>query len=292
MISSSKLIVNADDFGRTAGLTQGIITGHLEGIVSSTTTMVNFAPAEAGVKASAEMAPNLGVGIHLNLTAGRPVLPPSQVPDLVRPDGFFYPIRDAIPRIEGISRDQILTELQAQVELFRSWGRDPTHLDCHHHLLYLSPRLFEIMVQIAQQYDLPVRYPWRQGGPVVNIDDLARAHRVEPARLPAVISACDEILTRSGLRTPDRCILSFYGQGATLENMLAVISSLPDGVSEMMCHPGLVDTALLEESTYAAEREQELEILSHPQVRAALDSASATLVSFTALKQVSKWGVM
>jgi predicted glycoside hydrolase/deacetylase ChbG (UPF0249 family) len=277
------LIVNADDFGRTASLTQGIVAGHREGIVTSTSTMVNFAPAEAGVRTAIELTPNLGVGIHLNLTAGRPVLQPSQVPDLVRPDGSFYPIREAIPRIEVMGDEQILAEMQAQVEVFRSWGREPTHLDCHHHLLYLSPRLFEILVQIAQQYSLPIRYPWHQGEPAADMDELARAHRIDPARLPAIMTACDEILDRSGLQTPDRCILSFYGPGATLENLLAVISGLPEGVSEMMCHPGLADRALREESTYAVEREQELEILCHPGVQAALKQASVTLVDFAAL---------
>ena len=82
------LIVNADDFGLSPGVSRGILRAHWEGIVTSTTFMVNF-PWAAEMAGLLRRAPRLGVGLHLNLTTGAPVLPPAEVPSLVGPDGRF-----------------------------------------------------------------------------------------------------------------------------------------------------------------------------------------------------------
>ncbi|HEC34862.1 MAG TPA: ChbG/HpnK family deacetylase, partial [Chloroflexi bacterium] len=154
------LIVNADDFGRTDGVTEGILQAHLHGIVTSTTAMVNLPGAERAVRRATAEAPDLGVGVHLNLTAGRPLLPPDEVPSLLGPDGCFYPIHRLVPHLMDLSPDQVRAELTAQIERFRSWGREPTHLDSHHHVLYLAPHLFRLLVELADRYHLPIRNPW------------------------------------------------------------------------------------------------------------------------------------
>lgn len=285
MSRTRTLIVNADDFGRTPGLSDGILQAHRDGIVTSTTVMVNYPHAEAVVRRARTLSPELGIGIHLNLTAGEPILPPRKVPDLVGPDGRFLPVRKLIPRLDQLDGEQVAAELEAQVERFRFWGAEPTHLDVHHHLLYLSPRLFAVLVDLAQAYGLPIRYPWPQA-PIdaQALSWLAEAHRVPVDRLPGIIRGCNAIMERAPVVAPDACILSFYGAGATLEHLLHLIVSLPDGVTELMCHPGRADRCLRAESGYVEEREQELAVLTDPRVRETLAVHGVRLSNFRALR--------
>ncbi len=280
----SLLIVNADDFGRTPGVTEGILQAHRRGIVTSTTTMVNLPHAAAAVRRALVEAPALGVGIHLNLTAGQPVLPARDVSTLVDASGHFYPIRCLVPRRGDLDLRQVRAELAAQIERFRSWGCAPTHLDAHHHSVYLSPRFFRVLVGLAERYRLPIRYPWPRGPiPPDDLIELAAAHRVAASDLPTIIANCHAILRESGLRVPDRCVLSFYGRRATLKHLLDVIASLPEGVSELMCHPGVADAELRAGSSYAGQREGELAVLTAPQAREALREAGVRLVDFTVI---------
>lgn len=274
------LIANGDDFGRTPGITEGILQAHRDGIVTSATVMVNVPGAESAVQRARKQAPHLGLGVHLNLTAGRPVLPPRQVPTLVDPAGRFYSIRDLLPRLPSLDLGQVEAELVAQIERFRSWTGAPTHLDCHHHLLYLSPSLFHILLGLAERYRLPIRYPWRTVG---DLDRLAEAHRVPASSLPSIIAACDTLLRRSDVRAPDRCLLSFYGDGATPDHLLNLIDRMPEGITELMCHPGRVDARLAAVSGYVRGRERELAILTHPRVRERLAAQGVRLTDFRVL---------
>jgi predicted glycoside hydrolase/deacetylase ChbG (UPF0249 family) len=89
-----QLIVNADDFSVSAEANRGILHAHHHGIVSSTTVMVNFPDAAPGLQQALATAPDLGIGLHLNLTAGRPVSPPESIPSLVPADGAFHGIAE------------------------------------------------------------------------------------------------------------------------------------------------------------------------------------------------------
>jgi len=283
MESGRFLIVNGDDFGRTPGVTEGIIQAHLRGILTSTTVMVNLPGAETAV-ARAAASPRLDVGIHLTLTAGRPLLPPRQVTSLVGPGGAFHPIRRFVAHLVDIDEGEVRSELAAQVERFRSWGWPPTHLDAHHHVLYLEPRLFKSLIELAQQHRVPIRYPWPRR-PISEEAQrrLAEAHRVPPRQLASAIAACNRALENSGVPTTDRCILDFYGPGATLDHLLRLIRELGPGSTEVMCHPGLADEQLRAASSYAAGRERELRILTDPRIREAVQETGLQLISFRSL---------
>jgi len=123
------LIINADDFGLSPGVSSGIVRAHLDGILTSTSYMVNF-PWSEELAPLLQQAPDLGVGVHLNLTTGSPVLPPQQVPSLVDEAGRFS---KSLPRIQfRIKPDEALREWSAQVDkCSRLLGRLPTHLDTH-----------------------------------------------------------------------------------------------------------------------------------------------------------------
>ncbi len=92
------LVVNADDFGRTAGVSQGILEAHLNGIVTSTTVMANLPGAAQAVRQALVEAPNLAMGVHLNLTQGTPISPPDALPGLVTPGGGFALMQSCVRR--------------------------------------------------------------------------------------------------------------------------------------------------------------------------------------------------
>ena len=279
------LIVNADDFGRTPGVSEGILQAHQEGVVTSTSVMVNFPAAEQAVRRARDLAPALGMGVHLNLTTGLPVLPPEEVPSLIGPEGRFLPIRRRVSCLDDLDLGQVMAELEAQVRRLQSWGVGPTHLDAHHHLLYLSPRLFDLLLRLARSHRLPIRYPWPRGPlDAEEVDHLAEAHRVPAERLPRLIAACESLLEQAGVPAPDRCVLSFYGPEATLDHLLDVIAGLPEGITELMCHPGWVDAPLRAESGYVEGRRRELAVLTDPQVREALTRHGVCLANFRLLR--------
>jgi predicted glycoside hydrolase/deacetylase ChbG (UPF0249 family) len=123
------LIVNADDFNLTEGVTRGILDGHRHGIITSTTVMVNL-PGLTRTRDLAREASGLGLGLHVNLTLGAPVLPVDAVPSLV--DGAGHFVRDRTRVGESGAMLEIRAEIAAQARRFEEvFGRRPTHLDTH-----------------------------------------------------------------------------------------------------------------------------------------------------------------
>src|SRR5215468_5087273 len=129
------LIINADDFGLSHGITDGILLTHQRGLLTSTSLMVNQAATEYAVRRAPE-APTLGVGIHLNLTEGKPVLPIEEVPTLVNATGEFpgpSAMGRRLLRWEASPRE-IEAEFRAQIQKMKSLGLQPTHADSHHRI--------------------------------------------------------------------------------------------------------------------------------------------------------------
>lgn len=244
------LIVNADDLGRTAGINGGIFEANRRGIVTSATLMVAY---PAAVDAAARLAehPSLGVGLHVALTGGPPVLPPDRLPSLVddagrlprRPDG-----------LAGVDPAEVAAEVRAQFDRFRRLtARLPTHLDGHHHC-HRVPVVLEAVVALAAEHGLPVR-------------DAGEGMR--------------QRLDAAGLATTDRFDDSFYAAGASLEALLDLLAGLGPGSTELMCHPGQADAELTAAgSTYVDDRLRELEVLTHPRVLRAVDEAGIRLGHF------------
>jgi len=241
-----RLIVNADDFGLTAGVNAGILGAHRHGIVSSTTVLTTAAIDAEWVSALRDS--DLGVGIHLNLTLGRPL---SRARSLVDADGRF--VRDARHAAARADAKDVEREVRAQIEKFVSlMRRAPTHLDTHHHVGLLVP-VTEVMLEAARRLGVPIR----------SQNELARARALT-----------------AGLRTPDH----FFGESGpgpywSLPRTLAQLRVLPPGVSEFMSHPGWFDEALAY-SRYGRQRETEMVGLGTPAARAALASLGITLCHF------------
>lgn len=280
-----RLIVNADDYGRTAGVTQGIIRAHREGIVTSTTVMMNM-PNIADALRLADDCPDLGMGVHLVFTAWRPLLPPVEIPSLVDEDGYFHSQEAILSNPERIATNELRAELRTQIERFRAFGREPDHLDCHH-FVHLYPPFFAVYVELAEEYGLPIRLPFP---PEEELDKAAASvdvFRELPLDFLQELVRQDIALVKArGIPHPDHFVQRFYGEEAlALENLLGILEGLPEGISEMMTHPGLPDEELLAKSTYAQERGKELELLCHPRVKERISELDIELVTFSILKQ-------
>jgi predicted glycoside hydrolase/deacetylase ChbG (UPF0249 family) len=245
-----RLIVNADDFGLTEGVTRGILRASRDGLVTSATVLANLPPA---LDAEA-VATGLGLGLHLNLTWGPPVSPAGTVPSLVGPDGRF--VRDLATLSQRARPDEVRREAEAQLEAFtRRFGRAPTHIDSHHHVHRL-PGVMEAVLDVVVGARLPLRSQdagFREG------------------------------LRRHGVPTPDH----FVGGDDpapywTLERLLDQLASLPLGLTELMCHPGHFDDALAY-SRYGRPREVELQALCEPEARATVERLDIRLCHFGVL---------
>jgi chitin disaccharide deacetylase len=244
-----RLIVNADDFGLTRGVSAGILAAHRHGIVSSTTVLATCRIDPELVAQARDSA--LGIGLHVNLTLGQPL---TRAASLVDQTGRF--VRDARRAAAQAKGRDVDAEIAAQVERFLDiFGRGPTHLDTHHHVGLLSP-VRESVLALALRLGVPVR----------SQDVMARA------RARAL-----------GLRTPDH----FFGESGpdaywNPARTVARLRALPVGVSEFMTHPGWFDQDLAY-SRYARQRETELIGLGTPAARAAAAALGVTLCSFAAL---------
>ncbi len=265
------LIVNADDYGRAPGLSAGVRAAHQHGIVTSTTAMMTYpyAPAEIGL--ARQTCPALGLGVHLCITGGRPVVPPRAIPSLVKSDGSFYTAGELPAVLPEMDPAELRVELRAQIERCLESGAPLSHLDSHHHATYMCVSFFQVMLDLAREYNVPIRYPMG--------DDPAFI----AARLGLPGDQAERFVAESqgDVPTPDRFQDTFYDETATLESLLATLDTLPEGITELMCHPGYVDGAL--DGDYFAPREREVGILTHPTVRARIDERDIKLVTFKIL---------
>ena len=253
-----KLIVNADDFGYTPGVTSGILRAHREGIVTATTLMTN-APDTDGAAQVARFTPKLDVGVHIVFTYGKPLSRPERVRSLVTAAGAFPRVSDLM-RTGAPVAEEALSEARAQYARARELiGRAPTHLDTHHWVHDLRP-LEDAMLELA-----------KETGCVLRAHDGRQRARFRDA----------------GVRTADRFVRDFQHTGKIgVDSLVLLLEHLDEhegGTVELMCHPADPDEMLLRGSTYAAERGVELRTLTDPAVRETIDRLGIELVSYSAL---------
>ena len=255
-----QLIVNADDYGYTPGISEGIRRAHLEGIVTSTSAMLNGAYIDRELPELIRQCPRIGVGLHLVLTVGKPVLPVEELPVLMHlaPDGqhFFKGVENVIDRVDA---EEVKAEWVAQIENFiRLAGRRPDHLDGHHHVMCMGGKFYRIYLELARQYGCAVRRPVEG-----SLADLPERDSLE-----------------AGVIIPERLDTRFYDEGANETMLDAMIADIPPGTTEWMCHPGVVDETLRRVSDYSARRAIELELLTRPAIRRKLEASQIDLISF------------
>jgi chitin disaccharide deacetylase len=278
------LVINGDDFGLTPGVNAGMLDAHRGGILTSVSIFAS-APATDQAIALAHATPTLGVGVHLTLVDGVSTLPPREVPTLVRPDGRFRPtwgtfIRDCL--LGRVSFDEVRRELTAQIVKLQAAGLLLTHLDSHKHV-HTYPPIFRIVAELATRFGVPavrVPYesPWLGPVPADLRDGAIRRQAIENLALRPWTQMDARILA-SHSRVPAAFFGRVHTGRLTLDILSRIVSRLPDGVSELMMHPGYSDAALDRVRTrLRRERELEVALLRSPDARQILLDAQVTLV--------------
>ena len=235
-----RLIINSDDYGRTPEISRGIREAHLQGVVTSTTCMMNIPTTADDVAIALKETPSLGLGVHLVLTMGRPLSKPEAVPSIVDANGNHLKYNPFFANIPNLNMDEVKAEWRLQIERFvEAAGRNPTHLDSHHHSSYFSPALFRGMLELAREYDCPIRFPFGDD----SMDELS-----------ATVEHAPELVKEFGPQHPDRFVSSFYDEGATQDELIRILRDAVDGTTEIMCHPGCVDGAVPGTGTGSCKR--------------------------------------
>jgi hopanoid biosynthesis associated protein HpnK len=284
-----QLIVNADDFGMTRGVNRAIAECHARGIVTSSTIIANGAEFEDAISL-ARAAPALALGVHLNLSQGTPAAPPHEIPSLLNSRGelFLKPPR-LLHRIASrkVRTREIEIELRAQIRRVLDAGISPDHLDGHLHC-HVVPGVREIVIQLAREFgitavrcpiDLIVRVPRRQQTLPSRGGHAAR--RVVAGGVSYFSRRFKTLLDKSGLRYPDHFAGNVYVGAFDLSALCDILASLPDGITELMCHPGYVDAALAASGgSLQSQREKEVEALTSPVIRQLLNSSAIHIATY------------
>ncbi|WP_059105659.1 chitin disaccharide deacetylase [Shouchella shacheensis] len=221
------IIFNADDFGLSNAVNYGILDSYLHGVVTSTTMLVNM-PGTPHAVSLAKTHSSLGVGVHLALTVGKPIL--KDVPSLIDDNGYFYKIAEQRDE-ERVNVEEVAKEWTAQIETFLDYGLQPTHLDSHHHIHSWS-HLLPVVEELSNNYQLPWRNYFEQ----------------PPTGVSFITESFDDSFYQTGVNTDivERVLQTHIGSDSI----------------EVMCHPAYVDASLLKLSSYTMERLEEGEVLT------------------------------
>lgn len=225
-----RLIVNADDFGQSAGVNAGVVRAHRYGIVTSASLMVRR-PAAGEAAVYAARHPRLSVGLHVDLG------------EWAYRSGSWIPVHTVV---SSDGAEEARREIFDQLTRFRSlMHRDPTHLDSHQHVHRSEPAR-SILLQLSSEIRVPLRH-------------------FDPD-----VTHCGDFYGQSGKGYA-------FPEGITPESLVRIVESLPEGITELGCHPGEGGTL---DSMYDVERGREVEALCHPVVAAAIREREVELCSF------------
>lgn len=252
-----RLIINADDFGFTRDVNDGIIHSHRNGVLTSTTLMANGDAFEDAVSL-AKRTPTLDVGCHLVLVQGRSLLTGHPYPRTLR----------AFVRATARNEFDIYAELHAQVKKIVAAGVQPTHLDSHKHT-HIVPRVFRAVARLAAEFQIPyVRLPLDTTLPFQGLMRRFRNFYLATAR-------------QNNVKFTDHFTGFRLTGSMTEESFARALRQLSAGTTEFMCHPGYLGPELQAAETRLKDsRLRELEALTSPRIRTLLSELEVRLSPF------------
>jgi predicted glycoside hydrolase/deacetylase ChbG (UPF0249 family) len=255
-ISERFLIITADDFGASKNINEGIEIAADNTAITAISVLTNFSESLPELKQLSERHPDIGIGVHLNIITGKPVLNAELVPSLVNSSGNFFTIDELLPKLKSISLEDLKKELRAQVIALTGNNIKLDHLSDQDGILSLYSPFFDIIIDLAKEFNVPLRTPYiasakypdlfpnshlnqrgRQialgfalNNPFRAIELLKYCHVTEMERK---VNRLDEL----GILHPDLLIDTFWGDPSQT-NYLYIIEHLPNGISEIILHVG------------------------------------------------------
>lgn len=240
----TKLVINSDDFGYSKGINLGIIETFKEGVLSSTTMMANM-PGFDQAKELAKEYPDLGIGVHLSLTCGRPVL--KNVDELVGENGYFHSLKHVKETASSTNLDQLYEEWKAQINKVKQADIEVTHLDTHHYSHGFGEH-YTVIENLAKEFNLPIRN-------CLGVKDKLQTPDIAPA---------DDFWNLFNYPSMKEMTQTY---DKVRDDLFAIVEkdakkyAAYDKV-EAVCHPGYVDTQVLFGSSFNLARLREIEILT------------------------------
>jgi len=284
-----RLIVNADDFGLTAGVNRAIVEAHVRGIVTSTTLMANSLAFDEAVRL-AKADSQWSVGCHVVLLDGQALIAPSRIRSLLAtPNSQVF--RDgvagfALRALAGrIDSEQVEAETTAQIRKLQSHGLTVSHVDTHKHT-HMFPAALRGILRAARTCGITaIRNPFE-----VIAANFARAQHglwkryAQVKTLRGLAGSFRRAVSKAGLKTPDGT-LGIVATGHLNTALFRNIADhMPEGTWEFVCHPGYVDTDLDGVRTrLRRQREEELAVLTSADARKALEGRGIELISYRQL---------
>jgi predicted glycoside hydrolase/deacetylase ChbG (UPF0249 family) len=264
-----ELIVNADDFGLTKEINDGIIDAHLNGIVTSTTVMVNGNALEDAI-IKIKKYKKLGIGLHFNLTEGKSLTTNETLTDL---NGYFN-IKNI--RNNNLDKEEIKAELEAQYNILKQNNIKIYHIDCHHHV-FTNKKVKEVVENFSKKKNIFIRKIEKRNI-IAIIEKLFENINLRSKIIKKIwkkLSYSDE----KSMST-DLFFGRFYGVGATEDLLVKILLSNRKKSLEIMVHPGY----FFENDDYKY-REKELQILKNRELKKFIEKENISLTTYKKLKE-------
>jgi predicted glycoside hydrolase/deacetylase ChbG (UPF0249 family) len=266
-------------------MTLGALQAYDRGLVTAVSVVANGAALELAMEQLRDR-PGLDAGVHLTLVGERPLSPPAAVPTLLGRGGAFLPhVRNFALRyaLGGIASAEVEAELRRQIERLLAGGLKLVHVNSHQHL-HVLPRVFAVVLRLAEEYRIPfVRIP----------SEPAAARRISGRSLEIAVlngvgrGARRRLRSRDILRTADRTVGVMDAGRLTPERLEAVLADVGEGVSELVCHPGMGDRELAAAYSWGYGWEAETAALCNPRLPDLLRARGIELTSFSRLSAVA-----
>jgi predicted glycoside hydrolase/deacetylase ChbG (UPF0249 family) len=285
-----RLIVNADDFGLTPGVNRAVIELYQAGVLTSTTLMANASATDEAVQL-ALANPTLGVGCHIVLVDGSPVLSPLAIPNLARGSGRTFRntlgrfVRDLYsPGSTASSRSALGAEIEAeataQIRLLQSRGLKLTHVDTHKHT-HMFPAVLRPVLRAARACGITrIRNPFDSAWSRRTAANVPWLRRAQVAALSSLEAHALKIISEHGFTTTDGTVGVLITGSLNAESLRRTLANLPNGTWEFVTHPGYHDPDLDAVNTrLKASREVERQAL-----KAVKDFPDIELISFAGLE--------
>lgn len=272
-----RVIITADDLGKTKAINQGIELGHREGLITSASLLVNGEALEDALQVIGRV-PGLDTGLHLNLVEGRPISKPHTIPTLIRSNGSFYKGYKPFLRafyLNKIAITDLEREIRAQIERFLGFREIITHLDSHKHI-HLVPKIWGLLIKLSREYPVKaLRWPVETFNPGL-LKGSSPGSWVRFCLLRLMVLGMRVGEKRSQINILDYFVGFMHCGKIDSQILKTIFNSLPNGITEIMTHPGI-------ENDPTRKRyfmKEELEALTNPEIIAQVRKNGIKLISF------------
>ena len=258
-----QLIINADDFGLTEGITNGIIDCYKKGVIKDISLMAESDAYEHAVDlAKKNNIRNIGAHILLSEETN---------PSLKY---YRFPWRYFLG---AVSDKDIYLKVRNQLSKIKNSGFDVTHLNSHQHI-HMTPRILKVFVRLAKEFGIKfIRFPFE--AKILNFFDCKNTLRVFSLRSMCVLSKA--ILVKSEIKYNDYFYGHFYSGNLNKEKLWRVLSNIREGITELTCHPGYLTDEIRLKYTWHRNCESELMALSDPRFLEEIKKNNIELISHT-----------